>query len=396
MSAIDKTYKLFLLDVKKQISESQQQAITAINHNLILLYWKIGTGILQRQQQLGWGAGVINKLSSDIQKSFPDLKGFSYRNLNYMRAFAEAYPVEQFVQVPAETLVNRPVIAKKPIVQALPAQLKNKASKSKNLIVQALPAQLEVQFMQAPLAQLPLAQISWTHHVLLLSRNLNSIERNWYITQTLENGWSSRILLHQLDTDLYKRQAKKKKTHNFNTTLPPAQSDLALQMLKDPYIFDFITVSEKANERNIEDQLCEHVTKFLLELGQGFAFIGRQYRLPVTGKKEYSVDLLFYNIKLRCYVVVELKARDFEPEDAGKLNFYLNVINAKLRSKDENPTIGLLLCKGKNEVLADYSLAGINQPIGVADYKLTKAIPKKLKSTLPSIADLERELKEIE
>ncbi len=374
----DLTYKKLLANIKQHIGRAQQQAIKTVNQELLVLYWHIGESILSRQKEQGWGTKIIDRLAADIQKAFPELKGFSARNLKYMSAFAKAFPMH-------------------PIVQPSVAQLDAKHSKSNNKKnkTSIIPAQISTaSIVQPPVAQLPFLQIGWAHHVLLLSSKMNPTQRNWYITQTIENGWSRDVLRHQLETDLYHRQAKRKKVNNFAATLPPAQSELAQQLLKDPYIFDFITLSERANEKNIEDQLCEHVTKFLLEMGQGFAFIGRQYRFKV-GKTEYPVDLLFYNIKLRCYVVVELKTRDFEPEDTGKLNFYLNVVNKQLRSTHENPTIGLLLCKGKNEIVADYALTGIQQPIGVADYKLTKAIPKNLKSTLPSIKELERELKDL-
>ena len=306
-----------------------------------------------------------------------------------MRAFAQAYPLNEFVQ---------PVVAQLEMFDKKPeTKIASKKTKKKELaIVQPLVAQIDSnpELVDVLFIQLDILKISWAHHFTLLNKVNNQTQRLWYISQSIANGWSRNVLLHMIETNLYKRQVKTKKSNNFSTTLPKPQSDLAQQLFKDPYIFDFITITEKANERNIEDQLCQHITKFLLELGQGFAFIGRQYRLQV-GKKDFAPDLLFYNIKLKCYVVVELKARDFEPEDAGKLNFYLNLVNDKLRTAEENKTIGLMLCKGKNKIIADYALAGINQPIGVADYKLTKAIPKNLKSTLPSIADLERELNNI-
>ncbi len=306
-----------------------------------------------------------------------------------MRAFAQAYPLNEFVQ---------PVVAQLEMFDKKPeTKIASKKTKKKELaIVQPLVAQIDSnpELVDVLFIQLDILKISWAHHFTLLNKVNNQTQRLWYISQSIANGWSRNVLLHMIETNLYKRQVKTKKSNNFSTTLPKPQSDLAQQLFKDPYIFDFITITEKANERNIEDQLCQHITKFLLELGQGFAFLGRQYRMKV-GKKDFAPDLLFYNIKLKCYVVVELKARDFEPEDAGKLNFYLNLVNDKLRTAEENKTIGLMLCKGKNKVIADYALAGINQPIGVADYKLTKAIPKNLKSTLPSIADLERELNNI-
>jgi Uncharacterized conserved protein len=259
-----------------------------------------------------------------------------------------------------------------------------------NIKVQQAAAQLENVFLQIPLAQIP-----WFHHCILMDKIKNLDERLWYINATIENGWSRNILSMQIESDLYKRQVTAKKITNFKATLPSPQSDFAEQILKDPYIFDFVTIKGKADEKNIEDQLCSHITKFLLELGQGFSFIGRQYHLSV-GEQDFYIDLLFYHIRLRCYVVIELKAVAFIPEHAGKLNFYINAVDKKLRTDQDNPTIGLLLCKSKNEVIAEYALGGIKTPMGVADFELSKAVPEELKSTLPSIEELEKELEDID
>lgn len=237
-----------------------------------------------------------------------------------------------------------------------------------------------------------MSKITWSHHIILLDKVKDPAQRIWYIEQTLTGSWGRNVLRHQIEMDLYKRQVRTPKLTNFEHTLAKPHSDLATQLLKDPYIFDFVVATAKANERDVESQLVQQVSKFLLELGQGFAFVGRQYPLKV-GDGEYYIDLLFYHIRLRSYVVIELKARDFEPGDAGQINFYVNVVNDYLRTKEDNPTIGLLLCKGKNQALAEYALAGITNPLSVADYQLTKAVPDELKSQLPSIEDLEQELK---
>ncbi|MCD8263854.1 MAG: PDDEXK nuclease domain-containing protein [Tannerellaceae bacterium] len=359
-------YSHFLKQIKAQIQTSQVKAVIAVNSHLLYMYWTIGKHILLGQQQQGWGAKVIDNLSKDLKSEFPDQTGFSTRNLKYMRKFAAEYPEDVLLQIISQT-----------------------DKKEGNTIVQAPLAQLEELFMQAPLAR-----ISWYHHVTLMDKVRDPDERIWYIQQTIENGWSRNVLLIQIETDLYNRQVQTKKITNFKSTLPARQSDLAEQMMKDPYIFDFVTIGEKVHERNIEDQLCNHITKFLLELGQGFSFIGRQYHLSV-GDQDYYIDLLFYHIKLRCYVVVELKTGAFIPEYLGKLNFYINAVNNSLKTEQDNPTLGILLCKSKNEVIAEYALGGINRPIGIADYELSKIVPEELKSTLPTIEDLEKELEDI-
>jgi predicted nuclease of restriction endonuclease-like (RecB) superfamily len=239
-----------------------------------------------------------------------------------------------------------------------------------------------------------IGKISWSHHLVLLNKVPEMPKRFWYMLNTLEHGISKNILSIQVETGLYERQINDKKVNNFSATLPKPQSDFANYLIKDPYIFDFVQAKENADERNIEEQLTKHITKFLLELGQGFSFVGKQYHLNVGGS-DFYIDLLFYHIKLHCYVVVELKAREFKPGDPAQLNFYINVINDNLKTDKDNDTIGILLCKGKNEVLAEYALKGYNNPISVSDYELSKSIPEELKSTLPQIDDLEQELNTI-
>jgi predicted nuclease of restriction endonuclease-like (RecB) superfamily len=284
---------------------------------MLYLYHKIGSTILEQQQEHGWGAKIIDNLSSDLKISFPDMTGFSVRNLKYMRKFAQTYP--EFVQG-------------------------------------------------------VLAQISWWHHITLLDKINNEQERLWYINKTVENGWSRNVLVHQIESGLYERQALTSKTTNFALTLPQSQSELARDLIKDPYKFDFLGIGEEAHERDIENALVKHIRKFLLELGTGFAFVGQQYHLEIGGE-DFYIDLLFYNLKLRSYIVIELKAVDFKPEHLGQLNFYLNVVDDKLRSEFDNPTIGLLLCKTKNKVIAEYALKDNSKPMGVASYIIPKELP---------------------
>lgn len=330
-------YQSIFLELKKKVLVSQSKAIQVVNKELVLLYWEIGNTILQNQSQKGWGAKIIDNLSQDFKKSFPQMKGFSIRNLKYMRQFASSYPNIQIVQ--------------------------------------------EV-----------LAQLSWYHNITLIQKIKDEKIRQWYIDKTIENGWSQTVLVHQIESDLYNRSDKKKIT-NFSKTLLHPQSELATQTLKDPYIFDFLILGEKAKERNIEEQLVKHISKFLLELGTGFAFVGNQYKLEV-GNKEYYIDLLFYHLKLQCYFVIELKTVAFKPEFAGKLNFYLSAVDDLIKSNNDNPTIGLILCKTKDKVEAEYSLRDIHKPIGISEYQITKNIPKALKSKLPSIEEIEEQLED--
>lgn len=361
-----KDYATLLIEIKQQVKQSQLKAVISVNSQMLYMYWYIGNNIIQMQKEQGWGAKVIEQLSKDLRKEFPEQKGFSIRNLKYMLKFAEEYSIDFVQQLAAQSI-----------------------DIEHNIKVQQAAAQLEESFMQAPLAQIP-----WTHHCVLMDKIKDLNERLWYIAATKENGWSRNILTMQIESELYQRQVTVKKITNFKVTLPSTQSDFAEQILKDPYVFDFVTIKGRADEKNIEDQLCTHITSFLLELGQGFSFIGRQYHLNI-GDQDFYIDLLFYHIRLRCYVVVELKAVPFSPEQTGQLNFYVNAVNSTLKTDQDNPTIGLLLCKSKNETVAEYALGGINTPMGVADFELSNAVPEKLKSTLPSIEDLEKELKDL-
>ncbi|MBP7792612.1 MAG: DUF1016 family protein [Candidatus Goldbacteria bacterium] len=331
------SYISILEELKNKIREARHKAILSVNKGVILLYWDIGMTILRQQKERGWGAKVIDHLAKDLTRSFPDMKGFSPRNLKYMRAIAEAYPDNQIVQ-----------------------QL--------------------------------VAQIPWGHNVRILDYVKNHQERLWYINETIRNGWSRNVLVHQIESQLYERQKGADKITTFKRTLPSPQSDLAQQTIKDPYVFDFLNISKNMKEIEIQNELIKHITKFLLELGSGFAFVGSQYHVEVSGK-DFYIDLLFYHLNLRCYVVIELKTGDFKPEYAGQLNFYLSAVDSQIKNKEDNPTIGIILCKNKNRIIAEYALRNMTKPMGVSEYKLSRVIPKSLRKSLPSVEKIEKELK---
>ncbi|MBP5981553.1 MAG: DUF1016 family protein [Halomonas sp.] len=330
-------YTDWLTELKGRIHSAQQRATQAVNRELVLLYWQIGQDILQRQAEQGWGAKVIDRLAHDLRTAFPDMKGFSARNLKYMRSFAKVWPDEEFVQ--------------------------------------------EV-----------LAQLPWYHQLALLDKLADTESRRWYANQAIENSWSRNVLVMQIETRLLERQGAA--VTNFEARLPKPQSDLARESLKDPYRFDFLGLSAESQEREVEKALVRHVTEFLLELSAGFAFVGRQVVLDV-GDEEFFIDLLFYHLKLRCYVVIELKTGKFKPEHLGQLGFYLTAVDRKLKGEHDNPSIGLLLCKSKNKVVAEYALSDKSQPMGIAEYKLLESLPGELQTGLPSIEQLEHELGEI-
>lgn len=328
-------YSGWLAELKQRVERARQHALVSANRELVALYWQIGHDILDRQQKRGWGAGVVDQLARDLKAAFPDMRGFSPRNLKYMRAFAQAFPQPEFVQ------------------QAV-------------------------------------AQLPWSHVVTLLDKLDDEPHRLWYAEKSLEHGWSRSVLVMQIETGARARAGNA--VTNFADRLPPPQSDLAREALKDPYIFDFLGLTENAQERDIERGLTQHITRFLLELGAGFAFVGRQYRLEVGGD-EFFIDLLFYHLKLRCYVVVELKTTHFKPEYAGQLNFYLSAIDAQVKAPEDQPTIGLLLCKEKNRLVAEYALRGVAKPMGVAEYQLMREVPQSLETGLPTIDEIEAELR---
>jgi len=377
-------YNSLIAEIKQKINEAQLKTVLAANSQMLMLYWQMGNYILSNQNQQGWGARVIDLLAADLKKEFPKLKGFSVRNLKYMLHFAKTYTIpiiHKMIELEAAFKQQTP------IVQQLVAQLEETHNQV-DVIMQQPAAQLE----ETTFLQSVLARISWSHHLILIDKEPHIGKRFWYMLNTIEHGNSRNVLALQIESGLFERQIATKKVNNFERTLPRSQTDFANYLLKDPYIFDFVQATEKANERNIEEQLTQHIIKFLLELGQGFAFIGKQVHFEIGGNDFYA-DLLFYHTKLHAYVVVELKARPFEPGDASQLNFYVNVVNDKLKTETDNDTIGILLCKGKNEVVAEYALKGYNNAIGVSDYQISKALPNELKPSLPQIEDLENELK---
>ncbi len=327
-------YAAWLAELKTRIHNVQQRAALAVNRELVLLYWQIGRDILDRQGREGWGAKVIERLAQDLRSAFPDMKGFSPRNLKYMRAFAEAWP--------------------------------------------------DTEFVQGVLAQLP-----WYHQLALLDKLKTEDERRWYAAKAIQHGWSRNVLVIQIETRLRERSGQA--VTNFAERLPAPLSDLARESLKDPYRLDFLGLGEEAQERALEDAIVHHITRFLLELGAGFAFVGRQVHLEVGGD-DFFIDLLFYHLKLRCYVVIELKAGAFKPEHAGQLSFYLSAVDAQMKAEHDGPTIGLLLCKSKNKVVAEYALRDSSKPIGVAEYQLIEALPADLQTSLPSIESIEQAL----
>jgi len=331
-SSLSAEYASWFADLKQRIQTAQQRAVLAVNCELVLIYWQIGRDILERQQTQGWGAKVIERLAKGLTAAFPDMKGFSRRNLLYMRSFAEEWP--------------------------------------------------DLKFVQQAVAQLP-----WGQNLLLLTKLKTREEREWYAIKAIEHGWSRNVMWHHISTHLHLRSGNA--VTNFDKRLPSPDSELAQQTLKDPYLFDFLGVSNEALEREIEDAMTRHVTKLLMELGEGFAFAGRQVHVEVAGE-DFYIDLLFYNYRLHRFLVVELKGGAFKPEHAGQLNFYVTLVDEHLKSEEDKPTLGLLLCKQQHRVVAEYALRGMTQPIGIAEYKLE--LPEDLARYLPTIEQIEAEL----
>ena len=330
-------YKLFFAEIKQQIQQAQLRAMVTVNQQLLQLYWRMGNMIIERQKKANWGDKVLEQLSKDLKQDFPTMQGFSIRNLKYMRVFARENP-------------------------------------------------------NFEIGQQAVAQITWSHNIILLTKCKSIEERFWYAEKAIENGWSRDVLAMQIESKMHQRQGKA--INNFENVLPKLQSDLAEQTLKDPYIFDFVNLTGKVLEHDLEEALVKHITHFLLELGVGFAYIGRQYQIFVDDD-EYKIDLLFYHLRLRCYIAIDLKVRKFKPEDVGKMNFYVNALNDLLKTELDNPTIGMILCKDKDSVKAKYTLKGINTPIGISEFRLSDAIPDNVKSSLPTIEDLENKLKDL-
>ena len=354
-----KSFAVLLADVTQRIKDAQTRAILAVNSELVKLYWDIGRIIETRQELEGWGTRVIPRLAAELKNEMPELKGFSERNIGYMIRFAREYPEpESILQLPVAKLAEKAILPQ--VAAKLPGSL--------------------------------LWQIPWAHHVVLMEKVKDLTIRRWYMEQTLANGWRRNVLVMQMEAQAHARHGKM--CSNFALALPAHQSDLVQQTLKDPYIFDFLTLTEPFHERELETALVRHLEKFLLELGQGFAFVGRQYKVEV-GDEDFYIDLLFYHLRLRSFVVIELKKGKFKPEYAGKLNFYCNIVNDRLKQPSDNPTIGLILCQERSRLLAEYSFAGIDKPIGISTYELTRALPKDMKSALPTVEEIEAELGEV-
>ncbi len=373
-------YPSLLANIKQRIRAAQVRATLYANAELIRLYWDIGRVITQRQERRGWGSGVIPRLARDIRNELPEVKGFSERNIDRMVAFYREYP--------GLGPISPPVVAKLP--SASVARLSDTDSDTRAIVAISPPPVAKSSTDQvASIGQPLIAQLPWAHHVLLMQKVKDLPTRFWYMRQTLAQGWSRNVLALMIDGRAHQRQGKA--VTNFDQLLPPAQSDLATQALKDPYIFDFLTLEEPFHERELETGLLTQVEKFLLELGQGFAFVGRQYHLDV-GEGDFYIDLLFYHLRLRCFIVIDLKKGPFKAEYAGKMNFYCNVVDDRLRHPADQSTIGLILCQDKNRLVAEYALKGVNKAIGVSEYQLTRALPAKFKSSLPSIEEIEAEL----
>ena len=414
-SNIEKTdLNAFIHAVGSEIEQAQVRLIVAANAQMLFHYWKVGNYILYHQQQHGWGSKIIKQLAKAIRFNYPEKKGYSERNLTYMCQFARTYPLSVLrsfidtdvrLSVPNIQNVTNEVLKlnDKQFTQELTAQMQSTDCLSLEFTQEA-PAQIQdvektvsaiyrmgIMEIEKIFLNSPVARINWASQMVILDGSLPLGIGYWYMKQSVEMGWSSNVLKIEIETNLYSRQISNNKVKNFTSTLPAPQSDLANYLLKDPYIFDLAGTKEKADERDIEEQLVKHVTRYLLEMGNGFAFVARQKHFQI-GNSDFYADLILYSIPLHAYIVVELKATPFKPEYAGQLNFYINVVDDKLRGENDNKTIGLLLCKGKDEVVAQYALTGYDQPIGISDYQLSKAIPENLKSALPSIEEVEEEL----
>lgn len=387
---LQNNYLQLVQQLKKEIQSSRIKAALAVNVGLLQLYWKIGRSIAEREDIKGWGTKIVVELSKDLRSAFPDMKGFSVRNLRYMREFAKAYP-QFFAEHTSETTpsqTNFAATAAKlskesfPILQAPLAKLSSPSGLNDTPLIKS----------DFPILQQSLQNCPWFHICTILDKIKIEEERWFYTVKSVENNWSRNTLIHQIESKLYHRQGKA--ITNFEQTLPSPQSDLAMELMKDPYKFDFLNLYTEYKERDLENALTDNLTRFLLELGTGFSFVGRQYPIE-AGDKDYNIDLLFYHIKLHCYVAIELKAGEFLPEYAGKLKFYLNVLDDTLKQPQDNASIGILICKERNKIVTEYALRGINKPIGVSEYQLTEALPDNLKGSLPTIEQIEMQLQEV-
>ncbi len=346
MLVSDKQYRQWLIDIKQRVRQSQIKAAIAVNSSLIEFYWSLGADIVEKQQLTSWGSGFLRQLSKDLMSEFPEMKGFSLNNLQYIKRWYSFYYNEFSNYGTYCSTISPEIIAK-------------------------------------------LSQIPWGHNLAIISKCNTTEKAIFYVNKTIENNWSRSVLVHQIESDLFTRSGRS--ISNFLNTLPAPQSDLARELIKDPYNLDFLTLAGDYTERELENGLIDHISKFLIELGAGFAYMGKQVHLQV-GQRDFYLDLLFYHTRLHCYVVIELKVTDFEPEYAGKLNFYIKGVDEQIRQTEDKPTIGILLCKIKDKVVVEYALSDINKPIGVSEYELTQALPDELKSSLPTIEQIEIEL----
>lgn len=365
-------YGSLLSEIKTRVRKAQIRAALSANAEMIAMYWDIGRMILERQNEAGWGAAVIPRLAVDLRNELPEIKGFSERNIKRMLRFYKEY---SGVDIHGEEIV--------PQAAAL-------LNHRMDMVPQA--AAQTCGHAHPEIATGVILGVPWFHHVVLFEKIRNLADRIWYMRQCIEQGWTRETLTTQIKNRAHERQGQA--VTNFSTTLPTLHAGMAISLLKDPYIFDFLTLEEPFHERELEAGLVRHLEKFLLEIGAGFAFVGRQYRLAVSDR-DFYLDLLFYHLKLRCFIVIELKTGDFKPEYAGKMNFYCSVVDDQLRTEADKPTIGLILCQTKDKVLVEYTLRDIHKPIGISEYELTRALPDNLKSSLPSVEELEAELEAI-
>lgn len=358
-------YRQWIVSVKERIQSSQIKAAIAVNRELLELYWYLGEQILEKQQSAKWGDGFLEQMSRDLLAEFPDIKGFSYRNLRRIRQWRSFWEID--------TAIWPQLVAK--LWPSWPQAVANTTEQGLK--------------PSGPTVQSLLVQIPWGHNSVLLEKLSDPLDALFYVQKTIENNWSRAVLTHQIESGLHLREGQA--INNFAATLPKPESDLAKQLLRDPYNFDFLTLTERHSERELEDGLTDHLAKFLLELGAGFAFVGRQHHIAVDGE-DYYIDLLFYHLRLHCYVVVELKVEKFKPEHSGKLTFYVSAVDSQIRTPVDGPTLGILICKSKSDITVEYSLRDVNKPIGVSEYQITENLPEQLKSSLPSIEQIEAEL----
>ena len=404
MIKVDNNYQLVLKQLEERITGSRYRVTQVANTELLTTYWEIGRTLLEQKEKAGWGQKIIEKLANDLKAKFPNMRGLSKRNLVYMQTFASAWPLFPFTQPVAAQLPTIDQTDGSSITQPAVAQLQSNNQTGGSSIPQPAVAELQTSITQFPTAQLQpsenqtikdqqplLLTIPWTHHMLILDKAKTLDERIFYIKGAIQNGWNINMLKVNIETCLHKRQGKA--ITNFDEKLSENQAELAKLTLKNPYIFDFLDIEVPMHERDLERSLLKHIKRFLLELGKGFAYVGNQFNVKVQ-EDEFALDLLFFNYNLNCFVVFELKASDFKSEYAGKLNFYVNIIDAQIKMPGHNPTIGVLLCKTPNDMVVKYSLQGIQTPLGVAEYEL---MPIKLKAEMPTIEELEEELgREIE